>query len=64
MRARSEAFEAALTELSIFVIVVSKGWKPVVAPPFQRNAVNLNHRAHFATGRGIFAYRGGSNRFI
>ena len=30
------------------VLVVSKGWKPVVAPPFQRNAVNFNHCARFA----------------
>jgi len=30
---------------SIFVLVVSKGWKPVLAPPFQRSTVNLNHCA-------------------
>jgi len=47
VRARSEAFEAALTELSIFVIVVSKGWKPVVAPPFHRSTLNLSHCARF-----------------
>jgi len=32
---------------SIFVLVVSKGCKPAVSPPFQRNAVNLNHCARF-----------------
>ena len=32
---------------SIFVLVVSTGWKPVEAPPFQRNTVNLNHCVRF-----------------
>jgi len=30
---------------SIFVLVASKGWKPAVAPSFQRSTVNLNHCA-------------------
>ena len=34
---------------SIFVLVASKGWKPVVTPPFQRNKVNLNHCARFVS---------------
>ena len=32
---------------SILVLVVSKGRKPTVAPPFQRNTVILNHCARF-----------------
>jgi len=30
-----------------FALVVSKGWKPAVAPPFQRNAVNPSNYARF-----------------
>jgi len=30
-----------------FVLVVSKGCKPGVSPPFQRNTVNFNHCARF-----------------
>ena len=29
-------------------LVVSKGWKPGVAPPIQRSTVNLSHCLHSA----------------
>ena len=38
---------------SIFVLVVSKGWKPGVAPPLQRRTVDLNHCARFVSCTAI-----------
>ena len=43
----------ALARGSPEAFVASKGWKPVVAPPFQRNTVNLNHCARFLPSRAI-----------
>ena len=48
MNAGIPATSRALLVLnSIFVLVASKGLKPAVAPPFQRNAVNPSHCARF-----------------
>ena len=40
---------------SIFVLVVSEGRKPVVAPPFQRNAVKISHCARLFFARALSA---------
>ena len=43
----TERVSVCLFFISIFVLVVSKGFKPGASPPYRRNTVNLSHCASF-----------------